>query len=359
MNFKINHNIASAETIHTDFYQSTAVFEKSKESIFAKSWLYAADATVIKDNGQVHPTTLLKHVLDEPIVLTRDKSGKAHCLSNVCTHRGKIIAEESDNKQMLSCGYHGRCFHLDGRYKSMPGFDDVENFPRPEDNLHKIAMEEALGMLFVNLDPSVSFAEIIKPITDRLSWLPFDTLKYVDDKSTDYLVNGHWALYCDNYLEGFHVPFVHAGLNEALAFDEYDYEIYPYCNLQLGVAKEGEPCFDIPNSSSDHGKNIYAYYYWVWPNMMFNIYPWGLSLNLIEPLGPDLTLVKFRTYQFEGTEFDWTANQIDITELEDEAVVESVQEGIKSRFYTTGRYSASMEKCVHHFHQLLAKAVEV
>ena len=92
---------------------------------------------------------------------------------------------------------------------------------------------------------------------------------------------------------------------------------------------------------------------------MFNIYPWGLSLNLIEPLGPDLTLVKFRTYQFEGTEFDWTANQIDITELEDEAVVESVQEGIKSRFYTTGRYSASMEKCVHHFHQLLAKAVEV
>ncbi len=357
MNFKINSKIATAETIHTDFYMSAEIFEKSKESIFAKSWLYAADASVIKDNGLIHPTTLLKHVLDEPIVLTRDKSGDAHCLSNVCTHRGNLVAQESGSKQMLSCGYHGRCFHLDGKYKSMPGFEGVENFPRPEDNLHQIALEEALGLLFVNLDPSISFAEIIKPITKRLSWLPFDTMQYVEEKSTDYVVNGHWALYCDNYLEGFHVPFVHAGLNEALAFDEYDYEIYPHCNLQLGVAKEGEPCFDIPNSHSDYGKNIYAYYYWVWPNMMFNIYPWGLSLNLIEPLGLDLTLVRFRTYQFEGTEFDWTANQIDITELEDEAVVESVQEGIKSRFYTKGRYSASMEKCVHHFHQLLAKAI--
>jgi len=358
MNFKIDPNIASAETIHTDFYSSSDAFEKAKETIFAKSWLYGADASTISTPGTVHPLTLLKHVLDEPIVLTRDKDGDPHCLSNVCTHRGNIVADKSGPQQMLSCGYHGRCFHLDGRFKSMPGFEGVANFPAQKDDLHQIALEEALGLLFVNLDPSITFSEIIKPITDRLSWLPFDTMNYIEDKSKDYVVNGHWALYCDNYLEGFHVPFVHEGLHNALSFDEYEYELYPYCNLQLGVAKDGEPCFDIPENHKDHGRNIYAYYYWVWPNLMFNIYPWGLSLNTIEPLAKDLTLVRFRTYQFDGTEFDWTANQIDVTELEDEAVVESVQEGIKSRFYSKGRYSASMEKCVHHFHQLLADAMK-
>ncbi len=354
MNFKIDSTIATAETIHTDFYQSPHIFEKAKEAIFARSWLYAGDANFIQERGSVYPTTLLKHILDEPIVFTHDQNGSLHCLSNVCTHRGKVIVEQNSKEHMLSCGYHGRCFHLDGRYKSMPGFEGVKDFPRKEDNLNQIALEEVMGLLFVNLNPSVPFAEMIKPITDRLSWLPFDTMTYIEDKSKDYVVNGHWALYCDNYLEGFHVPFVHQGLNNALAFDDYDYELYPYCNLQLGVAKEGEPCFDIPTNSDDHGKNIYAYYYWVWPNMMFNIYPWGLSLNSIEPLANDLTLVRFRTYQFEGTTFDWTANQIDVTELEDEAVVESVQEGIKSRYYSKGRYSASMEKCVHHFHQLIA-----
>jgi len=237
----------------------------------------------------------------------------------------------------------------------MPEFDNTENFPTKADDLHRLELAEIMKLFFVSLNPAIPFEEMIKPIVDRLSWLPFDTMNYVDDMSKDYVVNGHWALYCDNYLEGFHIPFVHAGLNNALEFDEYGYETYPYCNLQLGVSKGGEPCFDIPAGAEDHGRNIYAYYYWMFPNLMFNVYPWGLSLNVIDPIAPDLTLVRFRTYQFENTTFDWTANQIDITELEDEAVVESVQEGIKSRFYNKGRFSPNMEKCVHHFHTLLAQ----
>lgn len=356
MNFSIDKNIKASHTITTDFYTSDEAYEESKEKIFARSWLYAGDAHFVQSKGSVYPFTLLKHVLNEPLLLTRDMDNELHCLSNVCTHRGKIIIEEAGEKQLLSCGYHGRCFRLDGQYKSMPEFEQVDNFPSEADNLHQLDLVEWLNLLFVSLNPTVPFSDVIKPIQERLNWLPFETMTYVEEKSKDYVVNGHWALYCDNYLEGFHVPFVHAGLNDALAFDEYEYATYDYCNLQLGVAKEGEPCFDIPKDHPDHGRNIYAYYYWVWPNLMFNIYPWGLSLNIIDPVAKDLTLVKFRTYQFEGTAFDWSANQIDITELEDEAVVESVQEGIKSRFYQKGRFSPKMEQCVHHFHGLISEA---
>ena len=44
-------------------------------------------------------------------------------------------------------------------------------------------------------------------------------------------------LYCDNYLEGFHIPFIHNDLNEALDFNNYDVELFKYSNLQIGIGK--------------------------------------------------------------------------------------------------------------------------
>ena len=44
-------------------------------------------------------------------------------------------------------------------------------------------------------------------------------------------------------------------------------------------------------------------------------------------------------------------------ELEDQSVVQSVQKGVKSRYYKRGRYSPAHEKGVHHFHGLLADSL--
>ena len=44
----------------------------------------------------------------------------------------------------------------------------------------------------------------------------------------EYFVDVNWALYCDNYLEGFHIPFVHNDLNDALEFENYDVNIFKY-----------------------------------------------------------------------------------------------------------------------------------
>ncbi len=235
----------------------------------------------------------------------------------------------------------------------MPEFQEVANFPGPADNLCKIPFAEWLGLLFVSLEPRAPFTEFVQPIIDRLSWLPFDTLTLNEADCHDYEVSAHWALYCDNYLEGFHIPFVHPALNQAIEFGQYSYELFPFCNLQVGIAKEGEPCFDIPEGAEDYGKRIYAYYYWVFPNLMFNFYPWGLSLNVVEPLSHQRTRVRFRTYYFAGVSANRAQNQLDATEMEDEAVVESVQKGIQSRFYHSGRYSPRQEPGVHHFHRLV------
>lgn len=351
----IEENIHRAHTLPASFYREKTAFETIKEKIFAASWLYVADADLVKNPGDVFPFTLLEGVLDEPLVLTRDQTGKLHCLSNVCTHRGKIVVEQPGNKRMLSCSYHGRCFRLDGSFKSMPEFTETENFPTEADNLTQLPVREWLGMIFVSLAPAFDFEMATQPIQERTRFLPLEMLEFQEEGTRDYVVQAHWALYCDNYLEGFHIPFVHPALNQALDFKQYDYELYPYCNLQIGVAEEGEPHFDIPPGQPDFDKKIYAWYFWLFPNLMLNFYPWGLSLNVVEPLSHERTKVRFRTYRFKNVPFNRTVNNLEKTEMEDEAVVESVQKGIQSRFYKRGRFSPTMEKGVHHFHRLVGE----
>jgi len=126
----------------------------------------------------------------------------------------------------------------------------------------------------------------------------------------------------------------------------------------LGLAKENEPCFDLPSTSPDYGKRVAGYYFWVFPNMMFNFYPWGLSLNIVQPLGVSETKVSFLTYVFDKSKLNTGAGSgLDEVEHEDEEVVENVQKGVRSRFYSHGRYSPKREQGTHHFHSLIAEFI--
>jgi choline monooxygenase len=173
--------------------------------------------------------------------------------------------------------------------------------------------------------------------------------------SKDYNINANWALYCDNYLEGFHVPFVHKDLNEVLDYNSYKTEVDKFFNLQIGYGKNKAECFNIPKSHKDYGKNIAAYYYWIFPNLMLNFYPWGISINLVCPESNSKTKILFRSYVFDKTKLNHGASSdLDKVEMEDEEIVETVQMGIKSSFYNTGRFSPTMERGVHHFHSLIS-----
>ena len=173
----IHPEITKASTLPASFYLDPEWFEHSKSALWEKSWIYAADSSVVQTPGQVHPLSLLEGVLDEPILFSRDANDNVHCLSNVCTHRGKVLVEKGGKHRLLSCGYHGRCFSLDGRFRSMPGFEGVEHFPSDADHLHPIAFKEWLDMLFVSLDPAIDFREWIRPVMDRVHWMPLHTLR--------------------------------------------------------------------------------------------------------------------------------------------------------------------------------------
>jgi nitrite reductase/ring-hydroxylating ferredoxin subunit len=122
--FSIDSNIARAKTLDTDYYTSAVHYEASKEKIFAQSWQYIGDSDMVQDNGSAHPLTLLEHYINEPLLLTRDKESKLHCMSNVCTHRGNLMVYEPCKLNQLRCKYHGRQFSLDGKFMTMPEFKE-------------------------------------------------------------------------------------------------------------------------------------------------------------------------------------------------------------------------------------------
>jgi choline monooxygenase len=356
--FVIDPDIASARTPDTGLYTDPALFGTAKEQLFAASWQFIGSADLVKEPGDACPLTLLENYIDEPLVLTKDKAGKIRLLSNVCTHRGNILVHEPCKVNHLRCRYHGRLFHPDGKFHSMPEFREVKDFPGKNDDLAELPLFQWGKWLFTSLGNKLPATPFLQDMIDRLHWLPLDDYAFRPDLSRDFTVRANWALYCENYLEGFHIPFVHAGLNSVIDFGNYTTELFKYSNLQLGIAKDDEDCFDLPPSSPDHGKKVAAYYFFVFPNLMFNFYPWGLSVNIVKPVSQSETRVSFLTYICDEKKYNSGAGSgLDTVEMEDEEVVEAVQKGVRSRFYSYGRYSVTREQGTHHFHRMLAELI--
>ena len=357
MAFDIDPDISVARTLPARVYSDPEIFRAQRDNVFARTWHYAAHDDVVKVAGQVYPFTLVPGALDEPLLLTRDASDAIHCVSNVCTHRGTLVVEGPGHETQLRCRYHGRRFALDGKFHSMPEFEGTKGFPSSSDDLPEVPWGFFERFLLVSLRPAMSLMDVIFPMARRLSGnFPFGSLVYDAASARDYLVSANWALYVDNYLEGFHIPYVHTGLAETLDYGAYAVELERYGVLQLGIAKPGEPAFRLAASHPDAKRNVAAYYYWLFPTTMFNVYPWGVSVNVVTPLSVDRTRVSFLPFVWdESLRERGAGGGLDRVEREDEAIVEAVQRGVRSRLYDRGRYSPTRETGVHHFHRLLAE----
>ncbi len=356
MTYAVDPDITVASTIDTAFYRDEAAYALARERIFARTWQWVGELSDVAPPGSLAPRDLLPGLLDEPLLLARDSAAELRCLSNVCTHRGNILVKAACRADQIRCGYHSRRFDLSGRMTFMPEFAQAKNFPSASDDLIQIPFEAWANHGFAALDPVVPLDPFVSDLRSRLAWLPVDRFRLDEASSREYVVDAHWALYVENYLEELHIPFVHPGLSRVVDCATYEHELFAYSSLQLALAKEGEVAFDPPPGAADHGRRVAAYYWWIFPNLMLNFYPWGLSLNRVCPQASDRTRVEFRAYVWDDAKREQGAGgALHEVELEDEAVVEAVQRGVRSRFYRRGRYSPTRERGTHHFHRLLCE----
>ena len=336
----IDKDISVASTMPSFFYTDIDLYKKTLDKIFNYSWQFVSDKKSIS-KYKTFPILFLQDSINEPLILSNNDN--IECISNVCTHRANILCDKPSNKNSIQCGYHGRTFDLSGKFKFMPGFEDAKNFPSSEDNLKQANIKLWKDFIFCSLNNGININDILEDIDTRLINFPFQNLGLDNDNSSEYVIDAHWATYCENYLEGFHVPYVHSGLNNDINVDTYETILFKNGVLQQTMSKDSK-------------NEFYAFYYWIFPNMMFNFYSWGLSINIIEPIDYNKTRIKFLSYPKKG--FKQTKGEdasIDIVENEDQKIVLKVNKGLKSQYYKRGRYSPKHERGVHHFHRLLAK----
>jgi len=308
------------------------------------------------------PLTLLPGSLDEPLLFTRQPgpggAGEERLLSNVCTHRAAILREQPGDPANLRCPYHGRQFDLSGRLvgapEMPPGFCAAL---RGAEDLPEVAHARWGPLLFGALAPPQPFSEWAAPLA-LLEGMPVDRLAEAPERARCFEVAACWQLWADNYLEGLHVPWVHPGLARSLDWRNYRTERRPTGSVQIGIAPEGAPVLDFPPGHPLAGERVAGLYVALFPMTFLNFYPWGLSLNTLEPLGAARTRVRYRVYVWDASRLEGGAGgDLDTVELEDDAVVERVQRGLRSRLYRGGTPVPGWEDAVLHHHRLLRAAL--
>lgn len=309
------------------------------ERVVARSWHYLASIDEVDVAGVLH-RTLLPGVLDEPLLVTR-VDGELRAFSAVCTHRAAIVAPHGTG---LRCPYHGRRFGTDGRCLAAPGFPQ----PEPRDALPAVAVATLGPLVFVSIAPAMPFDALFP--YGRLAWLPELPPAPDPEGEASYALDAHFLLYVENYLEGLHVPFVHPGLTAALDLGDYRVEPAGWSSLQVGRPRGDGPTLPSPDGP------IAALWVALFPTTLLNHYPWGLSLNVVEPLGPGRTRVRYRRWVRDASLLRVGAGgALDQVEHEDDTIVEVVQRGARSRLARPGRHAPGWEDGLAHFHARLAE----
>jgi phenylpropionate dioxygenase-like ring-hydroxylating dioxygenase large terminal subunit len=341
--------LARAETIPSAWYTDPAFHALDRAAVFATTWQHVADVRQLAHPGD----HVVSEVAGEPIILVRGNDGELRAFYNVCRHRGGPLAMKDGNADMLICKYHGWTYRLDGMLRGVPHFDRVELFNKADYGLTSLHLALWEGLVFVN------FAERPKPletylagIRERVAPTRIEELTFA--RRIDYDVRANWKVYVDNYLEGYHVPFVHPELYTLYDYANYVTHVHDWYSVQVG------PLTGEHNVYTGGGGE--GLYYQVFPNLMLNVVPGRLQSNVVIPVAPDRCRVIFRFY-YEDVTSPAARERIeadiafsDKVQREDAEICERVQQGLGSRAYDRGRFSVRFEEGVYHFQTLLKGA---
>jgi len=350
----VDPNIACAWTLPARLYTDSSVFSAEQEQIFARTWQLVGHRRQVEKAGDFFTT----QVANEPLLVVRGNDARLRGFFNVCRHRAGPAAEGCGSRKVFRCVYHGWTYALDGTLIHSTEMDGVEGFRHEDFALLPARCEEWFDLIFVNLDPLapplVDSLGALRPMAERF---PFRSMKFFERRTYDMKCN--WKTYVDNYLEGFHLPTVHPGLNRELAFNAYTVEPHAQGVRQFSPIRGAQSGDAAPRRYQENREDLTADYFWLFPNWMLNCYPDNLSVNMIVPVETERTMAIFDFYLIEkdlGTAA--ARSSVDFShqvQIEDIGICEAVQKNLHSRSYQRGRFSATQEKGVHAFHRIYAE----
>lgn len=339
-----------ARTLPGRYYTSPDVFAEERERIFARHWICVGRDAALAAPGDY----FLVEIAGESIIVLRDQASERRAYYNVCRHRGTRLCESPTGKlsETIQCPYHAWTYALDGRLIGAPHMNEVEGFDKKSYPLHRVALAEWEGFLFVNLDPAAVPAEQwFAPVKGRFAKYNLPAVRTV--RRIEYDVRANWKLILQNYNECLHCPTIHPELVTKLPYTSGANDLIdgPFLGgyMEIKAPNEsatmtGRACA-LPLGTLPAEDQHRAFYYALFPTMMLSLHPdyavfytvWPVSATqsrvacewMVHPDAPAAP-----GYNIQDAEEFW-----DRTNRQDWHICERSQLGVSSRVYQPGPYS--------------------
>jgi phenylpropionate dioxygenase-like ring-hydroxylating dioxygenase large terminal subunit len=338
-----------AQTLPQRYFVSPEIFADELRKIFATQWVLIGHQSQLAKPGDYFLTT----VAGESLIVTTDQQSTVHAFYNVCRHRGARLREDQcGHASAIQCAYHAWTYALDGRLIGAPHMDETPGFNKADYSLASARLGLWEGFIFVNLaDDPEPLEEWFAPLAGKFSRWNLPTLRSA--KRIEYDVRANWKLIFQNYSECYHCLGVHPELSKISAYDSAENDLIEGAFLGgfMRVASDksltlsGETCA-LPVGSFGDADFRFVFYYSVFPNMLLSLHPDYVMVHQLQPQSPERTLILcewlFNPKGFERSDFnpDDAVEFWDIVNRQDWHVCELSQQGISSRAYEPGPYSA-------------------
>ncbi|GMA59944.1 Rieske 2Fe-2S domain-containing protein [Alicyclobacillus fastidiosus] len=334
-------------TLPYALYVDPMVLRMEYEKIFTKSWQYVGHVARLKNPGDYIACT----IGNEPILVVRDHDNEIRAFYNVCPHRGtKLVQDSAGSKKILQCCYHGWTFQLNGKLHQAPNFRKAPGFCGDDYCLRPVHVSIEQSLVFVNLseDP----VPLAKEFADFFADLgQFHFLNDLNLYSTEQrIIKCNWKTFIDNYLECDHCPIAHPSFVATLDMTKYQIINADKCNIQGSQVKASRQ--DFNDAEVQEGR-----FYWLWPNVMFTIYPGPGNFRSIQmiPVDHETTLGIYSVYVHGEEPTEEQKQLIAFAKQvadEDVDIVELQQIGLGSSAFKQGLLSPT-EHGLRHFHNLV------
>lgn len=186
------------------YYTDPAVFDLEIRQLFGTEWICIGRSDEVASAGDF----MTFQLCGEPLVAVRGEDKKLRVLSNVCRHRGSILAHGRGNGPRLVCPYHHWSYSHEGHLMGAPRMDEHKTFDKANCRLPEFAAEEWHGFIFANLSANPP------PLAPRLAGLGQMIRNYhMEMMKTRYVADEvwpvNWKCFIENFMEGYHLSPLH------------------------------------------------------------------------------------------------------------------------------------------------------
>jgi phenylpropionate dioxygenase-like ring-hydroxylating dioxygenase large terminal subunit len=358
------------ETLPGWCYQNAEFHALEREHLLMSSWVLAGHRSDLKAVGDF----ISVDVFGERGLVIRGEDGKLRSFFNTCRHRAHaLVTTESGNcGHAIRCPYHGWSYEFTGDLKAIPAEKTFPDIDKSEYGLRSLEVEEFLGFVFVRFKaggPSV--AERFAPYRAEMeTYRTTEMLSFGTGWHVDLPID--WKNLMDNYLEGYHVPTGHPGLQRMFG-SSYTAEAQPTnVSRQMGIMRDKpsenwsermyQKIAPRPAHLSPERQRAWCYYTLL-PAVALDFYPDIITSFEALPLGPGKVRLRGRRWgfaadrQLKASRYLNTRINMKVQE-EDEELTASVQQGLGSRGYSFGIFSEK-EAGLRQLHQMVRDAIPV